>query len=126
MLGQIIEWFYHDVAGIQFDHTEPGYKKIIIRPSIVGDLTWTEASYESPRGPIAVSWRREGGIFSLEVTIPPNTTATVYVPAVHPEKVTEDGGLAVHHAGVKRLRDEENAAVFSVPSGSYRFSAPVF
>ncbi|MBI2512764.1 MAG: family 78 glycoside hydrolase catalytic domain [Opitutae bacterium] len=80
MLGQIMEWFYHDLAGIQPDPAGPGFQKIVIRPAIVGDLTWVKASYESPRGPIAVAWQRDGRAVTLDVTIPANTTATVHVP----------------------------------------------
>jgi hypothetical protein len=82
MLGQVIEWFYHDLAGIQPDAAEPGFKNIIIRPQPVGDLAWVEATYESIRGPIAVRWDRAGEKFTLKVTIPANTTATVHVPGI--------------------------------------------
>lgn len=80
MLGQITEWFYHDLAGIQPDPVVPGFGHIIIRPAPVGDLTWVKASYDSVRGPIAVHWRREAGAFILDVTVPANTMATVYLP----------------------------------------------
>jgi hypothetical protein len=91
MLGQIMEWFYHDLAGIQPDSTAPGFGKIIIRPAVVGDMTWVKASYESPRGPIKVAWRHTDHAFSLDVNVPPNTNATVYVPA--------DGGVQMHTIG---------------------------
>ena len=50
MLGHIMEWFYHDLAGIQ--PGAPGFKEIVIKPTIVGDLTWVKASYNSIHGPI--------------------------------------------------------------------------
>ena len=75
----------------------PGFKKIIINPQPVGDLTWVKASYDSIRGKIVSDWKRDGGKFTLNVTIPPNTTATVLVPAKSAEAVTESrvtaGGL---------------------------------
>jgi alpha-L-rhamnosidase len=79
-LGQVTEWFYHDLAGIQPDEAAPGFKHIIIRPRPAGDLAWVEARYESGHGPIAVRWDRKEGKFTLKVTIPANTTATVVVP----------------------------------------------
>jgi hypothetical protein len=81
MLGHIIEWFYHDLAGIRPDPDGPGFKKIIIKPTVVGDLTWVKASYNSVRGPIVADWKRDGGSFTLDVTIPPNTTARVHLPS---------------------------------------------
>jgi alpha-L-rhamnosidase len=50
MLGQIQEWFYHDLAGIGCDPAGPGFKKIIINPQPVGDVKWVKAGYDSIRG----------------------------------------------------------------------------
>ncbi len=94
MLGQITEWFYHDVAGIQPDPAAPGFGHVIIRPAPVGDLTWARASYDSVRGPISVHWQREGRDLTLAVTLPPNTTATIQVPG---EPNAREVGSGSHH-----------------------------
>lgn len=124
MLGQIIEWFYHDLAGIQGDPSSPGFGKVIIKPVPVGDLTWASAHYDSPNGRIASRWKRGGGSLSLDVTIPANTSATVFVPASAPGKVTESGAPADGATGVRFLRAESGAAVFAVSSGTYHFLSP--
>jgi hypothetical protein len=80
MLGQITEWFFKDLVGIDCDPAAPGFKKIIIRPHPVGDLTWAAATYDSIHGPIAVRWDRTPDTFKLKLTIPANTTATVHLP----------------------------------------------
>ena len=80
-LGQVMEWFYHDLAGIRPDEATPGFKHIIIRPQPVGDLKWVEATYASVHGPIEVRWDRVDGEFTLKVRIPANTTATVFLPS---------------------------------------------
>jgi alpha-L-rhamnosidase len=121
MLGQINEWFYHDLAGIGCDPDGPGFKKIIIKPQPVGDLTWAKASYDSVRGPIVSDWKRDGGKFTLNVTIPANTTATVYVPAKNKASVTEGGKPLDKAEGVKFLRMEKDRAVFAVQAGRYSF-----
>ena len=90
MLGHLMEWFYSDLAGIQRDPDSVGFKKIVIKPVMVGDLTWVKATYESPYGTIASGWKREKGKITMEVTIPVNTMATVYVPA-DATAVTESG-----------------------------------
>src|SRR5690606_28552867 len=56
MLGQIMEWFYRDVAGIGFDPGAPGFKNVLIQPKPVGDLTWAKANYESIRGRVTTHW----------------------------------------------------------------------
>jgi hypothetical protein len=123
MLGQINEWFYHDLAGIQCGPDAPGFKKIIIRPAFVGNLQWVKASYDSIRGRIASEWRRDGKKLTLCITIPANTTATVFVPA-HDAAFVREGKLpAAQSDGVKFLRMENGAAVFAVASGKYEFTA---
>jgi alpha-L-rhamnosidase len=123
MLGQIIEWFYQDLCGIDSDPVGPGFKKIIIKPSPVGDLKWARASYDSIRGKITSDWKRDGDRFTLKVTIPPNTTATVFVPARSADGVTESGKAAAKSNGVKFLRQENGQGVFAVESGSYVFES---
>ena len=123
MLGHITEWFYKDLAGIDTDPAGPGFKKIVIHPQPVGDLTWVRASYDSIRGRIVSSWKREGGKFTLEITIPANTTATVFLPARDGGEVLEGGRPAGQSSGVQPLRQERDRAVFGVASGNYVFES---
>jgi hypothetical protein len=114
MLGQIQEWFYHDLAGIRSDGN--GFKKISIAPQPVGDVAWVKASYNSIRGKIVSDWKRDGDQFTLKVTIPANTTATVSVPE-------KSAGTATANAGAKSLRRENGRAVFETGSGDYTFQS---
>jgi len=123
MLGQIIEWFYKDLVGIDTDPAAPGFKRILIKPQPVGDLKWAQAGYDSIHGKISVRWENAADKFSLKVTIPANITATVFVPAKSAEQVTESGKPAGQANGVKFLRQEGDRAVFAVESGQYDFQA---
>jgi hypothetical protein len=125
MLGHIEEWFYRGLGGMACDPTGPGFKKITVKPQLAGDLGGANVAYDSPYGRIASEWKREGGALSLKVTIPVNTTATVYVPAKDVAAVTEGGQPAEKEPGVKFLRMEAGAAVFAVGSGTYSFAAPL-
>jgi hypothetical protein len=122
MLGQINEWLFHDLAGIQPDPTAPGFKNIMIKPAIVGDIQWLRCEYLSVRGKISVQWRRERDDLQLTVTIPPNASAMIYVPATGPEKVTESGRRVEDAPGVKYVRTEGNRVLCEVGSGTYRFA----
>ena len=124
MLGQINEWFFHDLAGIQFDPEKPGFRHVVIKPAIVGDLTWVKASYQSTSGLIRSEWKMESGRFTLDVTIPANSSATVFVPAKDTAAVTESGQPAAHAEGVKLLRTDGAVAVFEINSGTYHFRFP--
>ena len=74
-------------------------------------------------GTIISSWRRESETLTLEVTIPPNTTASVRVPSDQGTPVTEGGVAAAEAFGVESLGWENGAAVYRVGSGSYRFAS---
>jgi hypothetical protein len=121
MLGQIIEWFYHDLAGIGLDPAGPGFKKIIIRPQPVGNLKWVKASYDSIRGRISSEWKWSNGRFALKVMIPANTTATVFVPSMPGTKVSEGKVAAEDSLGVSFLRREDDRMVYAIDCGEYEF-----
>jgi hypothetical protein len=123
MLGQIVEWFYRDLAGIGGDPTGPGFRRIIIRPQPVGDVTWVKASYESVRGKIAVIWNKDSAGFHMEVMIPPGSIATVYVPAKSANGVKESGGPIAKADGVKLMEMQPGRAVLEIKSGRYRFDS---
>jgi len=80
-------WFYQGLAGIRPDPAAPGFKKIIIKPAIVADLTWVKAHHDSPYGRIVSNWQRDGKKLTMNITIPANTTATVHVPGQAPRQV---------------------------------------
>jgi alpha-L-rhamnosidase len=119
----IAGWFHNGLAGIQPDPAAPGFKHFIIRPAVVGDLTWVKSNHRSIHGMIVSNWRRENDVFRLDVTIPANTTATVYVRTKNVASVTESGRTAGNAPGVKFLRGENGYAVFAVESGKYSFAA---
>ncbi len=128
--GNLDAWFYQALAGINYDRDKPGFKHIIIRPQPVGDLKWVNAHYESPYGRIISNWKLEEGNakigtgkLTMEVTIPANTTATVYVPAKDAAAVAESGKPVAKARGVRFLRVENGAAVYEVGSGFYEFES---
>jgi alpha-L-rhamnosidase len=73
-------WFVEGLAGIRPDEKAPGFQHFFVKPAPVGDLTSAKARYESIHGEIVSDWRIEDGVFKLSVTVPPGTTATVFVP----------------------------------------------
>ena len=122
-LGSVGEWLYSTVAGIDLAPDQPGYKHSVLHPHPGGGLTWAKASYDSIYGKIVSDWKLDGGAFHWSVTIPANTTATVYVPARDSASVTESGHPADRAEGVRFLRMENGFAVYEVGSGSYAFAS---
>jgi len=77
-------WFTEGLAGIRSDGKSPGFEHFVIKPSVVGDLTFVDGKYRSIHGEIVSDWRIENGTFKLTVTVPAGTTATVIVPGAGP------------------------------------------
>ncbi len=78
--GAIGRWMYDTIAGLALDPTRPGYRHLQIAPQPGGGLTWARATLRSLHGPLAVGWALDGDQFALNVTLPPNVTATVTLP----------------------------------------------
>jgi alpha-L-rhamnosidase len=113
--GSVIAWVYRYAAGIDATPDSPGFKQIVIHPHLDARMTSARAEYESIYGKIVSDWKgTPAGPFSLNVTIPANTTAKVYLPAIAGAHLTEDG--------VPLNTPAENGSyVIQVGSGSYSF-----
>ncbi|MGW7253604.1 alpha-L-rhamnosidase [Streptomyces sp. NPDC054834] len=111
--GSVGEWMYTNIAGISAGR--PGYREIVIRPRPGGDVTSARATFTSVHGPISTQWRQRSGRFRLSCTVPPNTTAEVWIPASAPDAVTHSHGTL--------LRQEDGCVVYRVGSGTHRFTA---
>ncbi len=122
-IGDLAVWMYEYLAGIRSDPAAPGFRRAIIHPYPAGDLTFVKASHQTPYGTIVSSWKKDAGEFTLDVTIPANTTATVWVPARDAAAVMESGHPAAEAKGVRFVRAEAGAAVYEVGSGTYSFRA---
>ena len=120
-LGSVGEWLYTDVGGIDLDPANPGYKHILIHPKKGGGLTHAKAAYLSHYGKIASSWKVDATGTEYDVTIPVNTSATVFIPATSVGSVEEGGASADKADGVRFLRMEAGCAVYEVGSGNYKF-----
>jgi alpha-L-rhamnosidase len=120
-IGDLAVWMYEYLAGIRSDPEKPGFQHILIHPYPAGDLTSVKASHKSMYGLISASWKKDNGSFNLDVTIPANTTATVWLPAKEVGAVTESGKPAAKAGGVQFVRSESGGAIYEVQSGTYRF-----
>lgn len=123
MFGDISAWMVEALAGLAVDPEQPGFKHTIVRPHLAPGLTWAKAEHQSPYGRVADKWELKNGVLTLSVSIPPNATAQVHVPAASEEGVTESGKPASQAAGVRFVKMADGAAVFEVESGEYVFSA---
>jgi alpha-L-rhamnosidase len=119
----IAGYFMKALGGIRPDPSAYGMQKVLIKPKLVGTLTWVKSQHESLYGLIVSNWTRAGDKVTLEVTIPPNTTATVFVPANAAKDVEESGKPTEKAAGVLFKKMEGGCAVFEIGSGSYMLTS---
>ena len=76
--GSIGDWLYRKVAGIT--PTSAGYATFDIRPYLTKGLEEVEAALETMYGSIRVHTVCKDGQIQVEVKVPVNTTATLYLP----------------------------------------------
>lgn len=109
-------FLFRDIAGIRT--SEPGYREITIRP-VLGNLSWVRARYDSMTGPISVSWKRDSNKLALDVSIPANTTANIYLPVNSEQSVTEGGRPVKRSPGVMSVRTQQGQVEVKIGSGNY-------
>lgn len=115
-------WFYKGLAGIQWDQKEPGFKNVILRPGLVKSVDWVKCSYESPYGEIVSNWKAQDDVFEWQISIPPNSTATVYIPGID---IRENGKAIDSSQEITFLRREGTSSVYKIPSGSYLLTSNI-
>ena len=141
MLGHITEWFYHDLAGIQYDPALPGFQHVIIKPAFVGGITWVNASYASVRGTIVDNWALTNGFATINVTIPVGSTGSIYLPMlgnIATNLLVKESGTTIWQNGAPagsatgvtfdhvQGTGSQTCLIWTVGSGSYQFAWGIF
>lgn len=113
LLGDLIIWFYENLAGIQNDPESVGFKKIRMKPYFPEGLNEVKASYDCPYGLIESAWTRNGNNLTWNITIPANTTATVELPATF--NIDTD-----NINGASNVQQKDGNIVIQLGSGKYK------
>lgn len=117
LLGDLMIWYYENMAGIKSSSDHPGFKEIIMKPDFDAGLSFVNASYESSYGTIKSHWKKKRNKLEWDVTIPPNTTAKVYLPTESASKVKVNKSK-LEKAGLN-FESEAGTVVLKLKSGSY-------
>lgn len=116
LLGDLLIWYYENIAGIKSSTSSVGFKEIIMNPDFVNGLSHVNASYESIYGVIKSNWKKTKGKLYWKITIPANTSAQVYLPTTLLSKVK------LNKQSIKNelpYTIEKNKLKFNLPSGLY-------
>ena len=113
LLGDLLIWFYENLAGIKNDPSAVGFKKIWMEPVFPEKLDHVSASYESPYGKIESNWQRNGDKLTWHISIPVNTTATVKLP--------ERFGIKAeaNQSGIHAVKEADGFLTLELGSGTY-------
>lgn len=117
MLGTIGDWFYKDLAGIR--PLEPGFALFAIDPDLSPGLDSVDATRNTPYGTLSVSWKQQAGLLHMNVTVPVDSHAELWLPAQREDQVKEDGRSFINAPGVSFLRTDKARRVYRVGSGTY-------
>jgi alpha-L-rhamnosidase len=120
MFGSVAEWFYRSLLGI--NAAAPGFSKIIIKPQPAGDLTSAAGSYMSVMGKIGSKWVNGPDEFKLEVEIPVNTSAAIWIPSKKQSVISEGTNKINRRDDMKLIKWEDGYTVISTGSGKYSFT----
>jgi alpha-L-rhamnosidase len=123
MLGHLMEWFYSGLAGINQAEGSIAFNKIEIRPQVVGDVTSASANYRSPYGVISSNWKKQGDNIDITVTIPANTTATIYIPVSDHYIMSVNGENIHNRKDIKQIGFKEGKEILVIGSGTYSFKS---
>ncbi|RNC65868.1 alpha-L-rhamnosidase [Proteiniphilum sp. X52] len=116
LLGDLLVWFYEDLAGIKNHPESAAYKKLLMEPKFPEGLSHVKASYKSVYGEIKSEWEKENGRFHWDITIPGNSSAIIRLPKEL--NVTAPAGK-----GVRNVMETETGIEIELGSGSYRLSS---
>lgn len=120
--GAIGDWMYRAMAGIDTYEDGPGYRHIRIQPHIGGGLTQAGAELQTYYGKIVSNWKLEGGTTQLEVQIPANTRANLFIPAPGAAAVMENNQALSSAEGLKVIGTKDGYVELEAGSGNYRFT----
>ncbi len=123
MMGSVDSWFYKYILGILPDIEGPGFERFSIRPYILNDLTFAEGELKTIKGIIKSAWKKEKGSVYLDITVPCNSLATVYVPSKNIKSITEGKRSIRNNKEIKFMYARDNYAVYEVGSGTYHFKS---
>lgn len=117
--GAIGDWLYRVAAGLQ--EASPGFREIVVKPHLGGGFTHIEAELMTPYGKAVSAWKIENSQLMMNVTIPANSAATIYIPAKSADHIMEGGKVLSAIKEITVTGKEEGYVVVKLGSGDYVF-----
>ncbi|HOM62905.1 MAG TPA: family 78 glycoside hydrolase catalytic domain [Dysgonamonadaceae bacterium] len=113
LLGDLIIWYYEDLAGIKNAPESIAYKKLLMEPKFPEGLSHVKASYNSVYGEIKSEWTKENNSFTWDIVVPANTSATVKLPKQL--NIASPSGKGIH-----KVTETDSYIEIELGSGRYQ------
>jgi alpha-L-rhamnosidase len=126
LLGDLLVWYFEELAGIRSHPDHPAFRKLLMRPAFPDGLDHVDATYISPQGFIRSHWTLSEDTLTWEIEIPANTTAQVHLPGSDPDRISESGMPVKKAEGIRSIRKEQREVVMEIGSGIYIFAIAPF
>ena len=128
MFGAVERFLYRDVAGIGL--AAPGWKEVVVKPALTHRLDRARASLETPRGRVAIDWRKEGDRLLLDLEVPATSRADVWLPMDAEDGAVTEGGATIWrdgrmdgaHPTTGEMQQVDGCLRLEVGGGSYGFA----
>ena len=121
MFGGGLVWFYQNLAGLQPDENDPGYRHIIFKPQPVDDLMFVRYQNATPYGPSKIMWTNKEEEFSMDILVPVSATATIYIPSNSDSDIFSGENSLPQDADISNIRYENGYTICEVESGLFQF-----
>ncbi len=122
LLGDLLIWYYENLAGIKSDTKEVAFKKVIMNPVFPDGLDFVDASLDTKYGLVRSAWKKTQNGLEWNITIPPNATAEVYFPTNDPGKVKEGGKTIAGNLTTGNDANSQGKVRIAIGSGTYKFT----
>ncbi|HEY4149755.1 MAG TPA: alpha-L-rhamnosidase C-terminal domain-containing protein, partial [Chitinophagaceae bacterium] len=119
--GAIGDWMYRVMTGLDTYEDGPGYKHIKIQPHIGGGITQASSTLQTYYGELSSGWKLEDNKLLLDIEIPANTTAGIYIPAASADAITEGGIPLATVKDIQVMETGKDYVLVKTGSGHYHF-----
>ncbi|MGN0232981.1 MAG: family 78 glycoside hydrolase catalytic domain [Bacteroidaceae bacterium] len=118
LLGDLLLWYYEDLAGIRQKEGTQGYRYLDMSPCFPEELNHVKASYRSVSGLIRSEWTKQGKHLTWTIEIPANTKARISIP-------NHFNIFPAIGKGIHSVKEEMGQTVIETGSGVYRFQSDI-
>ncbi|MDE1192087.1 MAG: family 78 glycoside hydrolase catalytic domain [Arachidicoccus sp.] len=122
--GAVGDWMYRTIGGIDTYSDAPGYKHAQIKPDVKGHFNSADTRLMTGYGLIKSAWKKSADSLCLNIQIPANTIADLYIPISNKTKekdIVENNNLLSQDKTIKIIGKENEYFEIQVGSGNYQF-----